>query len=54
MKTVKKYTTFEELKSSEKKRMDYPTSIKKHNELKKIINSIYSEKVNKNAFLKSK
>lgn len=54
MKTVKKYTTFEDLKSSEEKTMDYRASVKKHKEFERIIKTIYSIKVHKNAIPKSK
>jgi hypothetical protein len=47
MKKVKRYTTFEGLKSVEKKSMDNNISLKKHNEFKKIIMHIYSIKTGK-------
>jgi hypothetical protein len=47
MKTVKKYTSFEELKSVEKKLMNDGISLKKHNEFKKIMMHIYSLKTGK-------
>lgn len=54
MKTAKKYSTFEELKSSEEKTMDHKASIIKHNEFERIIKAIYSIKVHKIATPKSK
>ena len=54
MKTVKKYTTFEELKSGEEKVTDFKASEKKHIEFEKLIRAIYSIQVHKNAVLKSK
>lgn len=54
MKPVRKYTTFEKLKSIEEKVVDYRTSIKKHNEFERVIKSIRSEKVLKNVIDKSK
>ena len=47
MKTVKKYTTFEDLKSSEKKSSDIKVSLKRHNDFEKTIMAIYSIKKNK-------
>lgn len=43
MKTIKKYTTFEGLKSSEKKSTDYEKTLKKHCEFEKAIRAIQSE-----------
>lgn len=54
MKTVKKYATFEDLKSSEEKTMEYKVSIKKHNEFERIIKMIYSIRVHKNVAPTSK
>lgn len=51
---VKKYTTFEDLKSSKEKTMDYKKSIKRHIEFERIIKAIYSIKVHKKAISKSK
>jgi hypothetical protein len=42
MKTVKRYTTFEDLKSSEKRPVDYKVRLKKHNEFEKFIMSLNS------------
>lgn len=47
MKSVKRYTTFDDLKASEKKSIDNKVSLKKHNEFKKIIMHIYSIKAAK-------
>lgn len=49
MEPVKKYATFEELKSSEKKPGDYTVSLKRHNGFKKFILALHSSKVYKNA-----
>jgi len=43
MKTIKKFTTFEDLKSSEGIIMDEKAAIKKHNEFEKIFKAIYSK-----------
>lgn len=48
MKTVKKYTTFGELKSNEKKTLDASLSLKKHNEFEKVIKEIKTIKASKN------
>lgn len=40
MKAVRKFTTFDELKSSESKATSYTLSLKKHNDLKKVIMGI--------------
>ena len=37
MKTIERFTTFEELKASEKKATDYNASLKKHKEFEKAI-----------------
>jgi hypothetical protein len=47
MKPVKRYTTFEELKSSEEKSVGAKTRLKKHREFEKFIKSITPAK-NKN------
>lgn len=44
MNAVKKYTTFDELKSSEIKTTKYALSLKKHNEFEKVILDIRSNK----------
>lgn len=54
MKTVKKYTSFEDLKSSEKRPEDYKVSLKKHNAFEKILKAIYSIKHHKNTVQESK
>ena len=45
MKPVKKFTTFDELKSCESKTEEYARSLKKHVELEKVIMDIRSIKV---------
>jgi hypothetical protein len=45
MKTVKKFTSFEDLKSSESKTVDDKLSFKKHNDFEKVIKEIYSVKL---------
>jgi hypothetical protein len=47
MKTVRKFTSFEDLKSSENKTVDYKSSMKKHNDFESVIKYIYSIKVHK-------
>lgn len=54
VKTAKKYTTFEDLKSSEETTMDYKISLKKHTEFEKVIKAIYAVKVLQNATPKSR
>ncbi len=41
MKTVKKFTSFEDLKSDENKAVDNKLSLKKHHEFEKVIKTIY-------------
>jgi len=48
MKTVKKFTSFEDLKSSESQTADDKLSLKKHNDFEKVIKEIYSSKVRSN------
>jgi hypothetical protein len=48
MKTVKKFTSFEDLKSSESKAVDDKSRLKKHNNFEKTIKEIYSAKVHSN------
>jgi hypothetical protein len=40
MNAIKKFTTFEQLKSCEKKMVKYASSLKKHNDLHKVIMEI--------------
>lgn len=40
--TVKKFTSFEELKASEKEAENYELSLKKHEEFQKVLKYIYS------------
>jgi hypothetical protein len=47
MKTIKKYRSFEELKSSEKKALDKASIDKKHKEIENFIKSISKPRVNK-------
>lgn len=47
MKTVKKYSTFKDLKSVEKKSTDNKNILKKHNEFRKIMMHIYAVKTGK-------
>ena len=44
MKTVKKFTSFEDLKSSEKESVNYKLSLKRHNDFEKAIKIIYAVK----------
>ena len=44
MKTVKKYSTFEEMKSSEVKTTDLATSLQKHQEFERVKRSIGAAK----------
>ncbi len=46
MKTVKKFTSFEDLKSVENNTVDNKLSLKKHNDFEKVIKSIHAVKVN--------
>ena len=48
MKSVKRYTTFEDLKSVEKKPANSRVSLKKHGEFEQIIKTIYSIKTGEN------
>jgi hypothetical protein len=48
MKPVKKFTTFEDLKSCESKTTDHSLSLKKHNDFEKVIKDIRSAKVQNN------
>ncbi|WP_295790783.1 hypothetical protein [Mucilaginibacter sp.] len=48
MKTVKKFTSFEDLKSSESKISDDKSRLKKHNDFEIAIKEIYSVKVRPN------
>jgi hypothetical protein len=45
MKTVKKFTTFEEMKSCESKATNAQSSLKKHNNFKKVMMDIRAAKV---------
>lgn len=45
MNVVKKFTTFDELKSCENKAGSYALSLKKHNDFKKVIMEIRSIKI---------
>ncbi len=45
MNAVKKFTTFDELKSCENKTLKYASSLKKHNDFKKMIMDIRSIKI---------
>ncbi len=54
MKAVKKFETFEDLKSYESKTMNYEVSLKKHNNFEKVIKDIRSNKVGKSSQRKSK
>lgn len=40
MKSVKRYTSFEDLKSSKEKPSDYKTRLKRHKEFEKFITSV--------------
>jgi len=54
MKSVKRYSTFEELKSGDKKPADDKIRLKKHNEFEKFITSIITIKHQKKAVHQSK
>jgi hypothetical protein len=54
MKAVKKFATFEDLKSYESKTMNYEVSLKKHSNFEKVIKNIRSDKVGKSNQRKSK
>lgn len=45
MKTVKKFETFEDLKSDEKNPSEYTSSLKKHSDFEKVIKEIRSVKL---------
>lgn len=47
MNTVRKFTTFDELKSCENKTAKYSSSLKKHNAFEKVIMEIRSIKITK-------
>jgi hypothetical protein len=44
MKSVKKFTSFSDLKSSEKVVSDYKSRLKKHDDFEKVIKEIYYAK----------
>ena len=48
MKAVKKFATFEDLKSYESKTKNYEVSLKKHSNFEKVIKDFISHKVGKN------
>ncbi len=54
MKAVKKFTTFEDLKSYESKTVNHSLSLKKHNDFEKVIKSLKSDNVRKSNHSKSK
>jgi len=45
MNSVKKFTTFDELKSCESRKLTYASSLKKHNDFEKLIIDIRSIKI---------
>ncbi|MGC4233203.1 MAG: hypothetical protein QM594_09510 [Niabella sp.] len=47
MKTVEKYTTFEQLKAAEKSASDTKASLKKHASFEMLVNKIYIAKTGK-------
>ena len=47
MQKAKKFTSFEDLKASEKKAVDKKLSMKRHNDFERVIKHIYSIKVHK-------
>ncbi|AHF17341.1 hypothetical protein [Niabella soli] len=47
MKTVEKYTTFEQLKAAEKAASDTKASLKKHASFEMLVNKIYIAKTGK-------
>jgi hypothetical protein len=47
MKTVSKFTSFADLKSSESETADYKSRLKKHNDFEKAMKEIYEAKVRK-------
>jgi hypothetical protein len=54
MKSVKRYTTFEELKSSEEKSVDAKTRLKKHRKFEKFIKSVTPSRNKNKAAYQSK
>jgi hypothetical protein len=54
MKAVKKFSTFEDLKSYESKPLNYKASLKKHQEFEKIIMDMKVKKVHKGDKSRSK
>ena len=54
MKAVKKFSTFEDLKSYENKPLNYKARLKKHQEFEKIIMDIKVKKVHKGKKSRSK
>ena len=54
MKAVKKFATFDEMKSCESKTIDYASSLKKHQIFEKVIKEIMSINTRKNNRSKSK
>ena len=47
MNTIKKFTTFDELKSCENKDIEYTSSLLKHNDFEKVIREIRLSKITK-------
>lgn len=47
MKKAKKFSSFEDLKSSERKTVDNKLSVKRHNDFERVVKHIYSIKVHK-------
>lgn len=54
MKAVKKFETFEDLKSYESKTINYEVSLKKHSDFEKVIKDLRANKVDKSNQHKSK
>ncbi|MDR6560023.1 hypothetical protein J2Y60_000551 [Arcicella sp. BE140] len=54
MKTVKKFTTFDDMKTIEKKVVRYDSSLKNHTNFEKVIMDIRSIKVDKSKPIHSK
>lgn len=44
IKTVQKFSSFEELKSMDKKVTDYKSRVKKHNDFERVVREIYCAK----------
>ena len=54
MKAVKKFTSFEDLKSCESKTINHAVRLKKHNDFEKVIKNLQSDNARKSSHNKSK